>query len=422
MCLWSRSIRCYWRRAGSRKWRKLIKVAVQSIMKNRMRSLLTMLGVIIGVASVIALLGLGSGSQADIRKQVSSMGTNLLIVHPGSTFMGGVHGGAGTRASLSMDDVAALKAHGGNILYASPEIRVSDQVIAGKNNWNTSVQGVSRDYLAIRNYTLDHGTFFTERDLKSKAKVAILGKTVVDELFPGLDPVGTRIRIRNVPFTVIGVLESKGQTAMGTDQDDVILVPDSTALYRLSDGKTLRAVLISAVSEDLMDAAEKDIETVLRQMHKLRDGDENDFHIRSQTELISMATQVTGTLTALLSAIAGVSLLVGGIGIMNIMLVSVTERTREIGIRMAVGARGSDILIQFLIEAMILSVIGGVFGILGGVGIALGIGAMTGTSVVISPWVILLTVAFTASVGIFFGFYPARKAAALNPIEALRYE
>ncbi|MBU1169982.1 MAG: ABC transporter permease [Proteobacteria bacterium] len=404
------------------KWQKLIKVAFQSILKNRMRSLLTMLGIIIGVASVIALVGLGQGSQADIEKQVSSMGTNLLIIHQGSSFSGGVRGGTGTQASLSMEDVAALREKPLTIQYVSPVIRLNEQVIAGKKNWNTAIEGVSQSYLNIRNYRLSRGSFFTPRDIKAKAKVAVLGKTVVDELFPGQDPVGTRIRIRNVPFVVVGVLGSKGQTAMGSDQDDVILVPDTTAFYRLSDGKAIRAIMVSAVSEDLMTDAEADVRKVLRHAHKLPEGEEDDFHVRSQTELISVASKVTGTLTALLSAIAGVSLLVGGIGIMNIMLVSVTERTREIGIRMAIGARGGDILIQFLIEAVILSLIGGIFGIMAGVGIAFGIGKATGTSVVVSTWVILATVIFTASVGVFFGFYPAKKASALNPIEALRYE
>ena len=404
------------------KWRKLIKVALQSIIKNRMRSLLTTLGMIIGVASVISLVALGKGSQEDIKKQVASLGTNMIIIHPGSTFSGGVRGGSGSQATLTLDDAASLGEEPDLIRYVSPDIRLSEQVIAGKNNWNTSVNGVSVDYLDIRNYVLSGGSFFTPRDVKAKSKVAVLGKTVVDELFPGQDPVGTRIRIRNVPFTVIGTLAGKGQSSMGMDQDDIVLIPYSTALYRLSDGKTIRAVVVSAVSEEKMPEAQARATEILRRNHKLKDGEEEDYHISNQTEIISMAGKVTGTLTVLLSAIAGVSLLVGGIGIMNIMLVSVTERTREIGIRMAIGARSSDILIQFLIEAVILSLIGGVIGILAGIGIAYGIGSAMGAGVVVSPSIILLAVTFTAGVGVFFGFYPARKASQLNPIEALRYE
>lgn len=404
------------------KWRRLIKVAFQSIMKNRMRSLLTTLGMIIGVASVISLLALGKGSQEDIKKQVASLGTNMIIIHPASTFTGGVRGGSGTRATLTMKDVEDLREHTDLIRYVSPDVRLSEQIISGKNNWNTNVNGVSVDYPAIRNYVISKGAFFTARDIKAKSKVAVLGNTVVNELFPGQNPVGTRIRIRNVPFTVIGTFESKGQSSMGMDQDDIVMIPDATALYRLSDGKTIRAVVVSAVHEDKMTEAQERVTEVLRRNHKLKEWEEDDFHISNQTEIISMAGKVTGTLTALLSAIAGVSLLVGGIGIMNIMLVSVTERTREIGIRMAIGARGSDILVQFLIEAVILSLIGGVIGIMVGVGIAYGVGASMGATVLVSPSVVFMAVAFTAGVGVFFGFYPARKASNLNPIEALRYE
>jgi putative ABC transport system permease protein len=381
-----------------------------------------MLGIIIGVASVIALVALGEGSQVDIKKQVSSLGTNLIMIHPGRSFSGGVSGSSGSQATLTMNDIAALREKAKSIQYVSPEIRINAQVIAGKNNLNTTIEGVSTDYLFIRNYSLDSGAFFSQRDVKAKAKVAVLGKTVADGLFPGQDPVGTRIRIRNVPFKVIGTLAGKGQSGMGMDQDDLIFVPDSTALYRLSDGKTIRSVLISAISEETMKEAEEEATKILRQNHNLNEGDEDDFRVRNQTEIISMASKVTGTLTVLLSAIAGVSLLVGGIGIMNIMLVSVTERTREIGIRMAIGARGSDILIQFLIEAVILSLIGGVLGIIGGMGIAFLIGFVSGASVVINPSIIIVSVAFTAGVGVFFGFYPARKASLLNPIDALRYE
>ncbi|SHK01456.1 putative ABC transport system permease protein [Desulfatibacillum alkenivorans DSM 16219] len=404
------------------KWFKFVKVALQSILKNRMRSLLTMLGVIIGVGSVIALMALGEGSQKDIKTQISSMGTNLLMIHPGAGRSGGVRLGSGSLATISMDDVKALREKSSTLLAVSPNVRVSEQVIAGNANWSTSVEGVSPDYLTIRNYEIASGTFFTERDVRTRAKAAVLGRTVAEELFGDSDPLGARIRVRNVPFKVIGVLAEKGQSSMGNDQDDVIFTPSTTALYRLSDGKTLRVIMASAVSEEKMDAAEKEITQILRAQHKLSDSEEDDFNIRSQTEIINMASQMTGTLTALLSAIAGVSLLVGGIGIMNIMLVSVTERTREIGIRMAVGARGSDIMAQFLVEAIILSLIGGVFGIVTGLSLAFGLGAILGCSVVTNLSVILTAVAFTAGVGVFFGFYPARKAAGLHPIEALRYE
>jgi putative ABC transport system permease protein len=353
------------------KWQKLIKVALQSIAKNKMRSLLTMLGIIIGVASVIALVALGQGSQKDIQRQIASLGTNLLIIHSGSSRMAGVHGGEDTLQTLTMGDVARLREQGTLLQGVSPVISVREQVIAGRNNWNTSVTGVSPQYPAIRNYSMASGTFFDARDVKTRREVAVLGKTVADQLFPGEDPLGARIRIRNVPFKVIGVLAPKGQTAMGRDQDDVILAPSATVLYRLSDGKTVNAIMASAVSAGRMAAAKEQV---------------------------------------------------GGIGIMNIMLVSVTERTREIGIRMAIGARPGDVLIQFLIEAVILSVLGGIIGILGGIGTATFLGSLMGTSPVISPGIIAGSVTFTGAVGIFFGFYPARKAANLNPIEALRYE
>ena len=404
------------------KWRKLISVALKSISRNKMRSLLTMLGIIIGVGSVITLVALGEGSQKDIEGSVASLGTNLLMVRPGSIESGGVRGGAGSRASLTMDDVRRLEKSGSVLRWVSAEIRENGQVIAGNNNWNTSVIGVAPEYLSIRNYQIASGSFFSDRECKTRAKVAVLGQTVADELFPGQNPVGARLRIRNVPFRVIGVLAEKGQSAMGNDQDDIILAPDSTVLFRLSNGKTIHDISASAVSEEKMDAAKAELTTLLRSEHRLTPGAEDDFVIRDQTEIIEMATSVTGTLTLLLSSIAGVSLLVGGIGIMNIMLVSVTERTREIGIRLAIGARPLDILAQFLIEAAILSLLGGLIGILSGLSAAWGVGKLLGVSAVINPTVVLTTVIFTGAVGIFFGFYPARKAANLNPIDALRYE
>jgi putative ABC transport system permease protein len=401
---------------------KLILVALKSIARNKMRSLLTMLGIIIGVGSVITMVALGEGSQKDIEVNVASLGTNLLMVRPGSINSGGVRGGAGTRPSLSINDVNRLEKSATLLRWVSAEIRANSQVIAGNNNWNTTVTGVAPEYLAIRNYQITRGSFFTDRDCKTRAKVAVLGKTVADELFPDQDPIGARLRIRNVPFKVIGVLAEKGQSSMGNDQDDIILAPDTTVLFRLSDGKFVHDISASAVSAEQMDAAKAELTALLRSEHRLAADVENDFLVRDQTEIIEIATSVTGTLTMLLSSVAGVSLLVGGIGIMNIMLVSVTERTREIGIRLAVGARPSDILAQFLIEAAILSLIGGLIGILSGLGAAWGIGVLLGVSAVINPTVVSIAVLFTGAVGVFFGFYPARKAANLNPIDALRYE
>ena len=404
------------------KWRNLIIVALRSIARNKLRSLLTMLGIIIGVGAVIALMALGRGSQADIQSQIAGLGTNLLIIHPSSSQTAGVRAGSSTLNTLSMDDVTLLRGHATLLGDISPVIRVQEQVIAGNSNWNTAVTGVSVEYQAIRNHLMESGQFFSERDVRTRNKVAVLGKTVANELFPGQDPVGVQIRIRNVPFTVIGVMQAKGQSSMGSDQDDIILAPWSTVLYRLSDGKTVRTIMASAVSEAQMEAAKEEVRTLLREARRVPPGGDPGFDIRDQTEISQMATRITGTLTLLLSAIAGVSLLVGGIGIMNIMLVSVTERTREIGIRMAVGARPGDILLQFLIEAMILSLIGGLLGILFGVGGATLLGRLMGTNVLISPLVIVGSAAFTGAVGVFFGFYPARKAARLNPIDALRYE
>ena len=404
------------------KWRGLILAALRSIARNKLRSLLTMLGVIIGVGAVIALMALGRGSQADIQAQIAGLGTNLLIIHPSSSQTAGVRAGSGTLNTLSMDDVDLLRNHATLLQDISPVIRVQEQVIAGSSNWNTQVNGVSVSYQQIRNHLMENGSFFSERDVKTRNKVAVLGKTVANELFPGQNPVGAQIRIRNVPFTVIGVMQSKGQSSMGQDQDDIVLAPWSTVLYRLSDGKTVRTIMASAISEEQMEAAKNEIFTLLREAHRIPAGGDDGFQIRDQAEINEMLTRITGTLTMLLAAIAGVSLLVGGIGIMNIMLVSVTERTREIGIRMAIGARPGDILWQFLIEAMILSLIGGLIGILAGVGGAMLLGKVMGTVILVSPLVVLGSVAFTAAVGVFFGFYPARKAARLNPIDALRYE
>jgi len=404
------------------KWLKLIQVALRSIARNKMRSLLTMLGIIIGVGSVITMVALGEGSSRDIEAQVATLGTNLLMVRSGSSRVGGARGGAGSLDTLTMEDVSRLRTNSSLLQGVSPEIRVTAQVVASNNNWNTTVTGVAPEYLSIRNYQVKSGDSFGEREVRTRAKVALVGTTLVRELFAGADPIGASIRIRNVPFKVIGVLASKGQSAFGSDQDDIILAPSTTILYRLSDGKTVRSIVASATSPETMEAAKEEIGRVLRETHHIPEGGLDDFHINDQSEINQMATRITGTLTLLLSAIAAVSLLVGGIGIMNIMLVSVTERTREIGIRLAIGARPRDILAQFLIEAAILSLLGGIIGIAGGLGTAWGVGSMLGISSIFNPAVIAVAVIFTGAVGIFFGFYPARKAANLNPIDALRYE
>ncbi len=381
-----------------------------------------MLGIIIGVGSVIALVSIGQGSQADIERQVASLGTNLIIIRPGSSRTMGVSAGGGTLDSLSMDDVKQLETKAEHLQYVTPVISVNAQVIAGGKNWNTSIIGGSPDYLFIRNHEIASGSFFNQRDVKVLAKVAILGNTTAEQLFPDQNPLGKQIRIRNVPFVVIGVLAAKGQSPMGPDQDDLILAPSTTVLFRLSDGKTVRTIMASATTPEAINQAKEELTSILRSSHRLRPGQDDDFNVRDQTEINNIATTITGTLTVLLSAIAGVSLLVGGIGIMNIMLVSVTERTREIGIRLAIGARPGDILIQFLIEAVILSVIGGIIGILTGIGIAQLLSALSGLSVVTNPLIITIAVLFAAFIGVFFGYYPARKAANMNPIEALHYE
>lgn len=403
------------------KWKNLMKVAFKNILKNRMRSMLTILGIVIGVGAVITMVSVGQGASADIQSEISSMGTNMLVVMPGSTRTGGVSHGASSLNTLRMEDVKALEQEATNLMYVSPVINAPAQVIAGSKNWYTSIEGVSASYLDIRDWPLDKGAFFTKRDIRSRRKVAVIGKAVAKELFGEQEPLGAEIRIRNIPFTIIGVLSEKGQSMMG-NQDDIILAPSDTVLYRMSDGKTINVIMVSASSVDQMEDAQAEIERIIRREHKIRAGADDDFIVRSQTDLISKVTSVTGMLTMLLGAIAGISLLVGGIGIMNIMLVSVTERTREIGIRMSIGARGGDILTQFLIEAVILSLLGGVIGIIIGIGLGKLIASLINSSLIIDPLILFIAFFFSGAVGVFFGLYPARKASRLNPIDALHYE
>jgi putative ABC transport system permease protein len=402
--------------------RNLIKVSLKGILKNRMRSFLTSLGIIIGVGAVIVMVGVGQGASQRIQNSIASMGTNLLIVFPGSSQAGGVNRGAGSWNRFTMDDVQKIREECKLIAAVSPVVRSGDQIIGGGNNWNTSIYGVSPDYFTIRAWECEQGELFTDKDVRSSRKVAVLGKTTAETLFPDQNPVGERIRIRNAPFLVVGVLRKKGQTAMGPDQDDVVIAPATTVLNRLKGGRYVDMINASAASTARMSEAEEELRSVIRAAHRLKAGDDDDFTIRSQEEITEMATSTAKTLTLLLGAIAAVSLLVGGIGIMNIMLVSVTERTREIGIRMSVGARSRDVMMQFLTEAVVLSLTGGLVGILFAFLVSLIMNKFTSMRTVIRPDIVVLAFTFAGAVGIFFGLHPARKAAALNPIEALRYE
>ncbi|MCB0263563.1 MAG: ABC transporter permease [Calditrichaeota bacterium] len=401
---------------------RLLKVAFKSILKNRMRSLLTSLGIIIGVSAVIVMVAIGEGSQKQIQQGIESLGTNLIIVFPGASRSGGVSRGAGSFNRFTFDDVEKIRSEATLLEGISPVVRAGGQVIGGSGNWSTSTYGVTPDYFEIRKWELVYGEFFTDRDVRGNKKVAILGKTVADELFPNQDPTGESIRIRNTPFTVIGVLKAKGQSGMGNDQDDVILAPATTVLYRMRGGRYVDMLNASAISSEKLAAAQEEIRVLLREAHRLNPGDDDDFNIANQAEITEAASETTRVMTLLLGAIASVSLIVGGIGIMNIMLVSVTERTREIGIRLSVGARSVDVLAQFLIEAVVLSLSGGIIGILLAFLITITLEQFTEMSTVINPTVIMISTLFSGIVGVFFGFYPAKKAASLNPIDALRYE
>jgi putative ABC transport system permease protein len=412
--------------------RLTIRVAARALAKNKMRASLTVLGIVIGIAAVIAMVSLGQSASAMVQQQFESLGTNVVVVFPGSQQQGGVRQGMGTVQSLVPDDAVALVRHCPTVLAASPIVMGVGQVIYGNSNWAPNeLLGVNETYLTIRNWALVRGAFFTERDINASAKVCVIGHTLVEKLFQTTDPIGQTIRIKRVPFTVIGVLERKGANMVGQDQDNIVMAPFTTVKKRLS-GSTFNNVdfiVASARSTSLMSDAQNEIRMLLHERHHIHPGDADDFTVRDTAEIARMFSIVTGVMTMLLASIAGVSLLVGGVGIMNIMLVSVTERTREIGIRMAVGARGRDILRQFLIESVLLSAIGGAVGVAVGIGVSAGITTLinavtSGTKwpLIISRWAIVLAMVVASAVGIFFGYYPARKASKLDPIFALRYE
>jgi putative ABC transport system permease protein len=400
----------------------LLRLAGQSIVKNKMRTMLTMLGIVIGVGAVIVMVAVGQGAQSTIKAQIASLGTNLIMVTAGSTTSGGVSQGAQTFNRLTIADAEKIKAEAVTLVGVSPVINSRVQVIGGAGNWRSALSGVSTDYLTIRDWALTSGEALTELDQKSSRKVVILGATVAKNLYPDGDPTGSQVQINSVPFTIIGVLAAKGQNATGNDQDDVVLVPYTTAEARLSGRSFLSQIIASTATPEDLPVAQNEIAALMRESHSLTNGTADDFTVRNQNDLAAAATSTTQVMSWLLAAIASVSLLVGGIGIMNIMLVSVTERTREIGIRMAIGARGSDVLTQFLVESVVMSAVGGLIGVAVGLGSAALLGHLTGWSTAIPPMAIVIAVGFSAAVGVFFGFYPARKAAGLNPIQALRYE
>lgn len=401
----------------------LIKIAVRALANNKLRGFLTMLGIIIGVASVITMLAIGQGSKRSIQAQISEMGSNMIMIHPGADVRGGVRQDASAMETLKLQDYEDIVDETRFVSAVSPSVNSSGQAIYGANNAPTTVYGISPDYLEIRRYKVEDGDMFTEQDIQTAAKVCVVGKTVVDNLFPdGSNPVGKVIRFQKLPFRIVGVLESKGYNSMGMDQDDLILAPYTTIQKKVLAITHLQGITCSALKEEYTDQAIDEISEILRRNHKLKESDDDDFTIRSQQELSTMLTSTTDMMTVLLAAVAGISLLVGGIGIMNIMYVSVTERTREIGLRMSIGAKGIDILAQFLIESILISVTGGLIGVVFGVGTALVVNGVAHFPIYIQPWSVVLSFAVCTVTGVFFGWYPAKKAAQLDPIEAIRYE
>ncbi len=400
----------------------IIRIALRAILRNKMRSLLTVLGVVIGVCAVITMVNMGSGAQISIEKEISGLGTNLLIIFPGSVTKGGMRTGFGTVTTLVPEDAQALRDECPGVQLVAPVVTTAAQSVYQNQNWGTSILGTDPDFQRIKNWPLERGEFFTMQDVVAATKVCVIGKTVVEKLFGSQNPIGQIIRVKRIPFRVLGVLTEKGQSTFGQDQDDTIVVPYTTAQKRLVGISNLSMIMASAVSVERMADAQEQIGTLLRQRHHIQKGEDDDFTVRNLADLTATFSIITGILTLLLGSIASISLIVGGIGIMNIMLVSVTERTREIGIRMSVGAKPSDILLQFLMEAVLLSLIGGGVGVILGIGLTATIAHFTGWPTPISMFAILVASLFSAGVGVFFGLYPARKASRMNPIEALRYE
>ena len=401
----------------------LFKIALRALANNKLRAFLTMLGIIIGVASVIAMLAIGQGSKRSIQQHISEMGSNMIMIHPGAEMRGGVRQDPSAMQTLKLENYEKLSEECTYLSGISPNVSSSGQLVAGSNNYPSSVSGVSIDYLNIRQLSVEQGEMFSENDIRTAAKVCVIGKTIVDNLFPdGSDPIGKVIRCNQIPMRVVGVLKSKGYNSMGQDQDDVVLAPYTTVMKRLLAQTYLGGIFASALTEDMTEEAVEEITSILRREHKLKATDDDDFTIRTQQELSSMLNTTTDLMTTLLACIAGISLVVGGIGIMNIMYVSVTERTREIGLRMSVGARGVDILSQFLIEAILISITGGVIGVIIGCGASFMIKSIAHWPVFIQPWSVLLSFAVCTITGVFFGWYPAKKAADLDPIDAIRYE
>lgn len=401
----------------------LFRIALKALGNNKMRGFLTMLGIIIGVASVITMLAIGQGSKRSIKAQISEMGSNMIMIHPGADMRGGVRQDPAAMQSLKLEDYKAIVNETRYVAACSPSVSSSGQTIFGANNYPTSIYGVTPDYLDIRKYSIAEGDMFGEQDIVSSAKVCVVGKTIVENLFNnGENPIGKVIRFGKIPFRIIGVLTSKGYNTMGMDQDDLILAPYTTIQKRVLAITHLQSIFCSALSEGQTEDAEEEISSILRRNHRLRDTDDDDFNIRSQQELSSMMNSTSDMMTVLLACIAGISLLVGGIGIMNIMYVSVTERTREIGLRMSIGAKGRDILAQFLIEAILISVTGGLIGVVFGIGASWTVKLFAGWPVYVEWYSVILSFVVCTVTGIFFGWYPAQKASGLDPIEAIRYE